>query len=105
MGRDTTLRRELSEKKHEKGTLSMAMRMGFSVDSAGSQFFIMHGRTPSLDGDYTAFGDVFEGMNVVDAIASTPSEAGSGAVAPGSRPKIVSVRIVPAMPEVYGIKR
>ena len=95
---------ELSDKKHEKGTLSMA-RMGFSVDTAGSQFFIMHGKTPSLDGDYTAFGDVFEGMEVVDAIAGTPAEAGSGAVAPGSRPKIVSVRIVPAMPEVYGIKK
>ena len=53
---------ELSDKKHEKGTLSMA-RMGFSVDTAGSQFFIMHGKTPSLDGDILRrFGDVFEGI-------------------------------------------
>ena len=42
-------------------------------DSAGSQFFIMHEDAPHLDGGYAAFGKVFKGMNVVDAIAETPT--------------------------------
>jgi len=42
-------------------------------NSAGSQFFIMHADAPHLDGDYAAFGRVIEGMDVVDAIAATPT--------------------------------
>ncbi|MCT4592987.1 MAG: peptidylprolyl isomerase [Anaeromicrobium sp.] len=55
--------------KHDKGVLSMA-RSGHP-DSAGSQFFIMHARSPHLDGQYAAFGKVVEGIEVVDAIAGT----------------------------------
>lgn len=55
--------------KHERGVLSMA-RTG-DPDSAGSQFFIMHGDADYLDGEYAAFGKVIEGMDVVDEIAST----------------------------------
>lgn len=40
-------------------------------NSAGSQFFIMHKDAPHLDGAYAAFGKVTEGMDVVDAIATT----------------------------------
>ena len=57
--------------KHERGVLSMARSM--MPDSAGSQFFIMHANAPHLDGDYAAFGKVTEGMDVVDAIANTPT--------------------------------
>ena len=39
-------------------------------DSAGSQFFIMHETSPHLDGDYAAFGQVIEGLDVIDAIAN-----------------------------------
>ena len=42
-------------------------------DSAGSQFFIMHETSPHLDGAYAAFGRVLKGMDVVDAIADTPT--------------------------------
>ena len=54
--------------KHARGVLSMARSM--MPDSAGSQFFIMHKSSPHLDGQYAAFGQVIEGMDVVDEIAS-----------------------------------
>ena len=56
--------------KHTRGVLSMA-RTGYP-DSAGCQFFIMHGDAPHLDKDYAAFGKVLTGMDVVDAIATSP---------------------------------
>ena len=46
--------------RHTPGVLSMARSM--SPNSAGSQFFIMHGDAPHLDGEYAAFGKVTEGM-------------------------------------------
>ena len=56
---------------HEPGVLSMARAM--NPDSAGSQFFIMHKAAPHLDGQYAAFGQVIEGMDVVDKIATAPT--------------------------------
>ena len=58
--------------KHTRGVLSMARAM--DPDSAGSQFFIMHEAAPHLDGSYAAFGKVVEGMEVVDQIASQPTD-------------------------------
>ncbi len=58
---------------HERGVLSMARASDF--DSAGSQFFIMHQKSTSLDGKYAAFGMVTSGMDVVDRIATTPTDA------------------------------
>ena len=52
---------------HEPGVLSMARAM--NPDSAGSQFFVMHQKSPHLDGEYAAFGRVTEGMDVVNEIA------------------------------------
>ena len=57
--------------KHTEGVLSMARAM--HPDSAGSQFFIMHEKSPHLDGQYAAFGKVTEGMDVVNAIAAVPT--------------------------------
>lgn len=59
--------------KHDRGVLSMARAM--SPNSAGSQFFIMHQNSPHLDGQYAAFGKVIEGLDVVDAIAATKTNA------------------------------
>ncbi len=53
--------------RHTRGVLSMARAM--NPDSAGSQFFIMHQDSPHLDGEYAAFGMVFEGIENVDKIA------------------------------------
>ena len=52
---------------HTRGVISMARSM--APNSAGSQFFIMHADAPHLDGSYAAFGEVVEGMEVVDEIA------------------------------------
>ena len=59
--------------KHTPGVLSMARAM--DPDSAGSQFFVMHEAAPHLDGQYAAFGKIIEGMDVVDAIATTKTGA------------------------------
>lgn len=74
-GSDKTIKGEFSQNgftrndiKHERGVISMARSS--SNDSASSQFFIMHGDAPSLDGSYAAFGRVTSGMDVVDAIAN-----------------------------------
>ncbi|MDR0946390.1 MAG: peptidylprolyl isomerase [Ruminococcus sp.] len=58
--------------KHTKGVLSMA-RTG-APNSASSQFFLMHADSPHLDGQYAAFGKVIEGIEVIDEIASTPTD-------------------------------
>lgn len=58
--------------KHTRGVISMARSS--HPDSAGSQFFIMHGDAPHLDGQYAAFGKVVEGIEVVDEIASVPTD-------------------------------
>ena len=52
---------------HDPGVLSMARAM--APDSAGSQFFVMHKKSPHLDGQYAAFGKVTDGMDIVNAIA------------------------------------
>lgn len=57
---------EFNELQHLDGTLSMARSQ--DVDSAGSQFFICLGPQSFLDGQYTVFGQVIEGMEVVRAI-------------------------------------
>jgi peptidyl-prolyl cis-trans isomerase B (cyclophilin B) len=88
-------------KKHERGTLSMAR--SDDPNSAGSQFFIMHQKSPNLDGQYTAFGDVTDGLPVVDEIAKTPVKDGNGEVT-GVKPKITAIKILPATLEIYGIK-
>lgn len=58
--------------KHTRGVLSMARAQ--DPNSAGSQFFIMHADADYLDGQYAAFGKVTEGMDVVDEIASVPTD-------------------------------
>ena len=65
-----TLKAEFNDTKHNRGILSMARTS--DPDSAGSQFFVMHGRAPHLDDQYTVFGKVTRGLDVVDKIATAP---------------------------------
>ena len=60
--------------KHERGVISMA-RAGYSMDSASSQFFIMHKTKAHLDGQYAAFGKVIYGMDTVDKIALVDTDS------------------------------
>jgi cyclophilin family peptidyl-prolyl cis-trans isomerase len=59
---------EFSDLKHSRGVISMARSQ--DPNSAGSQFFIVLKDSSFLDGQYTIFGKVVEGMDVVDKIAS-----------------------------------
>ena len=63
----------------------VSMARAYDPNSASSQFFIMHKDAPHLDGQYAAFGKVVSGMEVVDEIASIPTDY-------SDRPKI-AVRI------------
>ncbi|MDD2457220.1 MAG: peptidylprolyl isomerase [Eubacteriales bacterium] len=60
--------------RHTRGVISMARSM--HPDSAGSQFFIMHAAAPHLDGQYAAFGQVVDGIEVVDEIAAVKTDRG-----------------------------
>ena len=60
-----TIRDELNERPYLRGTVGMALDWH---DTGGSQFFITHSPQPHLDGRYTVFGHVVNGMDVVDRI-------------------------------------
>jgi cyclophilin family peptidyl-prolyl cis-trans isomerase/HEAT repeat protein len=60
-----TIRDEINERPYLRGTVGMALDW---EDTGGSQFFITHSPQPHLDGRYTVFGHVVDGMSVVDAI-------------------------------------
>jgi cyclophilin family peptidyl-prolyl cis-trans isomerase len=67
---------ELSDLKHERGTVS-TIRIPGKPDSDVAQFFVCISPQPSLDGQFSAFGRVTEGMDVVDKISQAPlDEAG-----------------------------
>jgi peptidyl-prolyl cis-trans isomerase B (cyclophilin B) len=63
-----TIDAEFNDRPHKRGTVSMARKQ--EPNSAGSQFFICHQAQPGLDGQYTVFGQVVHGMEVVDTIAN-----------------------------------
>jgi peptidyl-prolyl cis-trans isomerase B (cyclophilin B) len=69
------------------------MARGSGFDTAGSQFFIVHGDSNFLDGSYAAFGKVLEGMDVVDKLADTPVTDGNGHVDRSIRPVIAWITI------------
>lgn len=71
-----TIKAEFNDTKHIKGVLSMARSS--DPNSAGSQFFICHGDAGSLDKQYTAFGRLSGGMDVLDKIATAPTSVGAG---------------------------
>lgn len=79
-GSDETIKGEFASNgvennlSHTRGVISMARR-GDDMDSASSQFFIVHADSTYLDGDYAAFGKVIAGMDTVDEIASVDTDS------------------------------
>jgi cyclophilin family peptidyl-prolyl cis-trans isomerase len=71
-GSDKPLRAEFNDVHHARGIVSMARTN--DPNSASSQFFICVADAPSLDGQYTVFGEVTKGMDVADKIVNAPSD-------------------------------
>ena len=98
-GSDKTIKGEFSENgitnniSHKRGVISMARSN--DMNSASSQFFIVHEDSTFLDGKYAAFGKVLEGMDVVDKIAETVRTTDeNGTVEFKNQPVIESIRVV-----------
>ena len=85
---------EFNPKSHVLGVISMARSS--HPDSAGSQFFLCHGDAKFLDRQYTAFGQLTAGADVLERIASVPTKAGGGdeKSTPIDRVALESVKIV-----------
>jgi peptidyl-prolyl cis-trans isomerase B (cyclophilin B) len=86
-----TIPAEFNDRHHDRGVISMARSA--DPDSAGSQFFICHGNPRFLDHQYTAFGKLIKGDDVLEKIATTPTHPQDR---PDKRQGIESITIVPA---------
>lgn len=88
---------EFSDLKHVRGTVS-TVRIPGQANSGGAQFFICASPQTQLDGQFSAFGQVTEGLDVVDRISVAPADANWVTVSPV---KIISVRIEPKKLEPF----
>lgn len=89
-----TIPAEFNDRPHVRGVLSMARSE--DPDSAGSQFFICLADAGFLDRKYTAFGQMIQGDEVLEAIGDTPTVAGNGGEKskPVTRVGVESIKIV-----------
>lgn len=76
-----TIKSEFSDLKHEQGTVS-TVRVPNEADSDGAQFFVCVYPQPSLDGQYSVFGKLTEGLDVVAKISQTAADANGIALEP-----------------------
>ena len=88
---------EFSDVKHLTGTVS-AVRIPGKANSGGAQFFICASAQPALDGQFSAFGQVTEGMDVVDKISMVEADADQKTNTPI---KIISVKLEPKREEPF----
>src|SRR3954454_2083351 len=90
------IKAEFNDKPHVRGVISMARSQ--HPDSAGSQFFICLGDAKFLDRQYTAFGQLIKGDEVLGKIGDTPTVSGGGGEKskPTTRIAVESIKIVPA---------
>ncbi len=85
------IKAEFNERSHKRGVISMARSQ--NPDSAGSQFFICHGNPTFLDRQYTAFGKLIKGDDVLEKIGTTATHPPDR---PNVRQGVESIKIVPA---------
>jgi peptidyl-prolyl cis-trans isomerase B (cyclophilin B) len=86
-----SVKAEFNDRPHVRGVLSMARSQ--HPDSAGSQFFICHGNPRFLDRQYTAFGKLIKGDEVLEKIATAATHAPDR---PDKRMEVKSIKIVDA---------
>jgi peptidyl-prolyl cis-trans isomerase B (cyclophilin B) len=82
---------EFNDRHHDRGVISMARSS--DPNSAGSQFFICHGNPRFLDHQYTCFGKLIKGDDVLEKIATTPTHPQDR---PDTRQGVISIKIVAA---------
>ena len=87
-GSGQSIKAEFNDLKHERGIVSMARSQ--DPDSADSQFFICYDSHDFLDGKYTIWGKVIEGMNLIDRI---PEGKGQNGQVLKNPTKIISMRV------------
>jgi peptidyl-prolyl cis-trans isomerase B (cyclophilin B) len=85
------IKAEFNDRSHKRGVISMARSQ--NPDSAGSQFFICHGNPSFLDRQYTAFGKLIKGDDVLEKIATTATHPQDR---PDKRMGVESIKIVSA---------
>lgn len=90
------IKAEFNDRPHVRGVISMARSS--NPDSAGSQFFICLADARFLDRQYTAFGELIQGDDVLGRLGDTPTVAGGGGEKskPTARVGVSSIKIVPA---------
>jgi len=89
------IKAEFNDRKHVRGVISMARAM--DPDSAGCQFFICLDNAPNLDGQYTAFGKLIKGDDVLGKLGDAETVMrGREKSKPVVRQGVESIRIVPA---------
>ena len=88
------IKAEFNDFHHERGVLSMARSQ--DPDSAGSQFFVVHGEAGFLDNQYTAFGKLVDGFEALDAIVGGETKPGGEGSAPVNPVEIVKATVVEA---------
>lgn len=88
------IKAEFNDRPHVRGVISMARSS--NPDSAGSQFFICDGDASFLNKQYTAFGKLIKGEDVLNKLANTPcTRSGGGENSkPTKRAGVISIRIV-----------
>ena len=86
-----TVNAEFSQMPHKRGIVSMARSA--VPNSAGSQFFICHAAANHLDGQYSVFGEVIEGMDIVDKIATVPTSSSDTETRPLVDIRMTEVRV------------
>jgi len=89
-----TVEAEFNDVHHERGILSMARSA--DPNSAGSQFFLVHGDAGFLDQQYTVFGRMTDGHDALDAIANAPCKPGGEGSSPVKPIVLTKVTIVPS---------
>ena len=91
-GPGSTVKAEFSDKPHVRGILSMARSQ--DPNSAGSQFFVVHGDAAFLDNNYTVFGQLVDGLETLDTIVGGKCKPGGEGSSPVEPVEITKAHVI-----------